>query len=113
MSESKINMSLDDIIKKERRGNKQGGAMKRRINGPNQNKFRGGVRKMSNNNIRGGNFNRNKGFNSERGGRDLNNNFSARRGNTRVRTNTRRINYKNDSSNPKNKVNLKNKILTF
>ena len=104
MSESKINMSLDDIIKKERKNNKQGGNSRRNRTGPNVGKFRGN-RKLPNLNTRSEHINRNRQFTSERGGRNANNISSRRGDNRRVRyTNTRIGNQNNNNNSLKKRV---------
>lgn len=108
MSESKINMSLDDIIKKQRKTFKRGGAQGAR-GGRNPSAFRGNNRKFSNNSNRQLNKNTNRNFNANRGenrGRNTNNINVRGRGGIRGRggfDNRRRLNNQRNTSTPQNK----------
>lgn len=107
MSESKINMSLDDIIKKQRKPFKRGGIQNRGgRGGRNVSTFRGN-RKFSNNSNRQQNINLNKNFNPTRGGRGRNNNNNLRgRGPMRrggALDNRRRLNNQRNANTPQNK----------
>jgi len=107
MSESKINMSLDDIIKKQKKPFKRGGNQNRGgRGGRNVGPFRGN-RKFSNNSDRPLNKNLARNFNSNRGGRGRNTNITLRgRGGMRGKgalDNRNRLNNQMNSDTQQNK----------
>jgi len=106
MSDSKINMSLDDIIKNQRKSFKRGGQASR--GGRNSRVFRGNRKFSNGSNTLPLNKNTNKDFNSFRGNRGRNTNDNNIRGRGGIRSRSTfekrgRLNNQRNLNTPQNK----------